>query len=217
MSDKKDRFLRSTLTRRDALKGIGIASAASLLNLGFSDILSAATSGGKRPNIIFILSDDHRWDHMGCMGHPFLKTPAMDRLAAEGVLFENAFVTTSLCSPSRASFLTGTYAHTHGVKNNITPWEGSNVTFFEPMKIMGYDTAFIGKWHMPGIVPTISAIDLFVTFTAQGGQGQYFNCPLIVNGKDEPSRKSYITEELTDRAIDSSRPVTGGLSVSSLH
>jgi N-acetylglucosamine-6-sulfatase len=98
--------------------------------------------------------------------------------------------------------LTGTYAHTHGVKNNITPWEGSNVTFFEPMKVMGYDTAFIGKWHMPGAIPTISAIDLFVTFTAQGGQGQYFNCPLIVNGKDEPSRKSYITEELTDRAIE---------------
>jgi arylsulfatase A-like enzyme len=192
MSDKKDRLSSKGITRRDALKGLGAAWAASALGLSLGDLTSAAAAGGGLPNIIFILSDDHRWDHMGCVGHPFIKTPA----------FENAFVTTSLCSPSRASFLTGNYAHTHGVKNNITPWSPTNTTFFELLKPLGYDTAFIGKWHMPGQIPTISAIDLFITFTIQGGQGRYFNCPLIVNGKDEPSRKPYITEELTDRAIE---------------
>jgi arylsulfatase A-like enzyme len=201
MSKKDDEFFNRSITRREALVTIGLASASSIAGMGLFD-RAYANPGGGLPNIIFILSDDHRWDHMGCAGHPFIQTPAMDRLAAEGVLFENAFVTTSLCSPSRASFLTGTYAHTHGVKNNITPWVGSNVTFLETMKARGYDTAFIGKWHMPGALPTISAIDEFVTFTAQGGQGQYFNCPLIVNGRPEPSRKAYITEELTDRAIE---------------
>jgi N-acetylglucosamine-6-sulfatase len=70
--------------------------------------------------LLFILTDDHRWDHMSVAGHPFLETSNMDRLAAEGVLFENAFVTTSFCSPSRASYLTGLYARTHGVQNNLT-------------------------------------------------------------------------------------------------
>jgi arylsulfatase A-like enzyme len=201
MSKTDDTFFNRSITRREALVTLSLASAASIVGIGLVD-RAQANPASPLPNIIFILSDDHRWDHMGCAGHPFLKTPSMDRLATEGILFENAFVTTSLCSPSRASFLTGTYAHTHGVKNNITPWKESNITFLETMKARGYDTAFIGKWHMPGNIPTISAIDEFITFTAQGGQGQYFNCPLIVNGKHQPSRKSYITEELTDRAIE---------------
>ena len=70
------------------------------------------------------------------------------------------------------------------------------------MKNSGYDTAFIGKWHMPGKLPTLRGVDTFITFTVQAGQGQYFNCPLIIDGKEVPSRKPYITEELTDHAID---------------
>lgn len=154
-----------------------------------------------RPNIVFILSDNQRWDFMGCVGHPFVKTPNMDRLAKEGVLFSNAFVTTSLCSPSRASFLTGQYAQTHGVQTNMTPWNDKNITFLELLKSAGYDTAFIGKWHMPGKTPNLRGVDLFVTFTIEHGQGRYINCPLIVNGKNTPSRKEYITEELTDYGI----------------
>ncbi|NQU20454.1 MAG: sulfatase-like hydrolase/transferase, partial [Candidatus Nealsonbacteria bacterium] len=79
-------------------------------------------AGKKRPNVVFILTDDQRWDQLGCEGHPFLKTPAVDRLAAEGARFANMFVTTSLCSPSRASFLSGLYAHGHGVVNNFTDY-----------------------------------------------------------------------------------------------
>jgi arylsulfatase A-like enzyme len=176
-----------------ALAFIGI----SLGNYALSEAVDA-----KKPNIVFILTDDHRWDFMSCAGHPFVKTPNLDRLASQGVLFSNAFVTSSLCSPSRASFLTGLYAHTHGVQNNLTPWRDDNVTFLELFKNAGYDTAFIGKWHMPGRLPKLRGVDLFVTFTIQGGQGRYWNCPLIVNGIETPSRKPYITEELTDRAIE---------------
>lgn len=156
----------------------------------------------ERPNIVFVLSDNQNWKFMNCAGHPFLKTPNMDRLAREGILFTNAFVTTSLCSPSRASFLTGQYAHTHGVQNNFTPWDGSHCTFLEMLHGAGYDTAFIGKWHMPGRLPKLEGVDPFITFTIQGGQGRYLNCPLIVNGEERPSRKPYITEELTDYAIE---------------
>jgi N-acetylglucosamine-6-sulfatase len=162
----------------------------------------APRTGRDRPsNVVFILSDDHRWDAMGNMGHPFVETPNLDRLAAEGVRFNNAFVVTSICSPSRASFLTGLRAERHGVFNNFTPWNNQNRSFFEYLKQAGYSTAFIGKWHMPGGLPELRGVDEFVTFTAMGGQGLYLDCPLIVNGEPEPSRKRYIAEELTDRAI----------------
>jgi arylsulfatase A-like enzyme len=154
------------------------------------------------PNIVFILTDDHRWDALSILDHPMVETPSLDRLCEEGIRFENAFVTTSLCTPSRASFLTGQYAHTHGVKNNLTPWQDDNVTFLELLKKGGYDTAFIGKWHMPGKLPTLRGVDQFVTFTVQGGQGRYFDCPLVVNGRKTPSRKRYITTELTDYALE---------------
>ena len=131
-----------------------------------------------------------------------MKTPSLDRLASEGILFSNAFVTSALCSPSRASFLTGLYAHSHGVQNNLTPWRDESITFLELFKQAGYDTAFIGKWHMPGRLPKLRGVDLFVSFTIQGGQGRYWNCPLVVNGIEDPSRNPYITEELTDRAIE---------------
>ncbi|MBW2443743.1 MAG: sulfatase-like hydrolase/transferase [Deltaproteobacteria bacterium] len=160
-----------------------------------------AAADDRKPNIIFILTDDHRWDAMSKLGHPVVETPRLDRLSDEGVHFTNAFVTTSLCSPSRASFLTGTYAHTHGVKNNLTPWNNQNVTFLELLKQAGYTTAFIGKWHMPGSLPRLRGLDRFITFTAQAGQGRYFDCPLIVDGQPTPSRKPYITEELTDYAL----------------
>ena len=195
----KEIFSDHPMGRRSALKIMG---AAALAGLGGLPRLSLAQAPPEnRPNLIFILSDDHRWDHLSCVGHPFIQTPALDRLAREGVLFKNAFVTTSLCSPSRASFLTGTYAHTHGVKNNLTPWHNDRATFLQLVKEQGYDTAFIGKWHMPGQLPKLRGVDLFVTFIIQGGQGRYWDCPLLVNGVPTPSTQAYITTELTDRAI----------------
>jgi len=92
-------------TRRSFLKIAGIATASISCNPSKSMGSSGSLAPESRPNIIFILTDDQRYDAMGCAGHPFLKTPNMDRLAAEGVLFKNAFVTISLCSPSRGCFL----------------------------------------------------------------------------------------------------------------
>ncbi len=188
------------LSRRDLLKTMGTAAALALAGPGMARKLLAKPS---LPNIVVILTDDHRWDAFSCMGHPFIQTPNLDRIANEGILFENAFVTTSLCSPSRASFLTGTYAHTHGVVTNHTPWDNSNTTFIEMCKEAGYDTAFIGKWHMPGHdLPKLRGLDKFISFTKEGGQGVYFNCPLIVDGVETPRPGKYITEDLTDFALE---------------
>ena len=199
MSADKPSIFNEPVTRRQAVKTIGTTVAAGLVGLNFPGIVSA---GGRMPNIIFILTDDHRWDAFGCMDHPFLKTPNLDRIAGEGVMFENSFCTTSLCSPSRASFLTGQYGHTHGVKTNHTPWDEKNVTFIELLKQAGYDTAFIGKWHMPGEgLPRVRGLDHFITFTSQGGQGVYYDCPLYIDGVHTERKGKYITEDLTDLAL----------------
>ncbi len=192
------------VSRREALKLIGSSAAmAGLAGLGFPSSLQGEHPS-TQPNIIFILTDDHRWDCMGVMGHPFLETPNMDRIANEGILFENAFVTTSLCSPSRASFITGQYASVHGVQNNFSRWdEDQNRTFMQYLKGAGYDTAFIGKWHMPGGgLPHLPGVDQFVSFTRKDGQGDYYDCPIYVNHQLTPNRTPYITEELTDYALD---------------
>ena len=109
---------------------------------------AAASAADQRPNIVFILIDDQRYDAFSFEGHPFLQTPHLDQLAADGVVFENAFVTTSLCSPSRASILTGQYAHRHQVLANRTALDPSLATFATTLHNAGYDTAFVGKWHM---------------------------------------------------------------------
>ncbi len=123
----------------------------------------------ERPNIIFVLADDHRYDAMGFMGHPFLKTPNMDRMAREGIVFKNAYVTTSLCSPSRASILSGLYAHNHGVVDNYHSVD-ENLKFFPSyLKDNGYETAFIGKWHMGGEDDSPrEGFDYWLSFKGQG-------------------------------------------------
>ncbi len=177
----------------------------------FLFVLFVQAAGAENPpNILFILSDDHRWNYMSAAGHAFIQTPSLDRIANEGILFENAFVTSSLCSPSRASFLTGQYPQQHGVQNNLTPWRDSNVTFFEGLKARGYSTAFIGKWHMPGGLPTLRGVDLFISFDITAGQGRYYDTPYIVNGKRLAVGESpmpgvaidgYITKDLTNFAL----------------
>ena len=101
------------LTRRDFARGAlawGTVPALALSGCSRGQAQSASVSR-QRPNVVFVLTDDQRWDQLSCEGHPFLNTPHLDRLAAEGARFANMFVTTSLCSPSRASFLSGLYAH----------------------------------------------------------------------------------------------------------
>lgn len=157
-----------------------------------------------------ILSDDHRWNHLSCVpGHPeFLNSPNLDALAARGVVATNAFVTTALCSPSRATFLSGQYASQHGVQNNLSSWNPATPTFFEPLMAAGYDCAFIGKWHMPGSLPDLRGVNTFVTFTADEGQGVYFDCPLLIDGEMTSRPGAYLTDDLTQLALEwiNSRP-----------
>src|SRR6266516_57015 len=152
-----------------------------------------------KPNIIFILVDDLRWDALGCMGHPFVKTPNIDRLAKEGALFKNFFVSIPLCSPSRASFLTGQYAHTHVVIDNSdhSPLSHRLETFPRQLERAGYDTGFVGKWHM-GLDD--SARPGFHHWVSFKGQGTYFDPELNINGKNAKI-KGYTTDILNDHAV----------------
>ncbi len=153
-------------------------------------------------NILFVLTDDHRYDAMGFMKpQSFGETPTLDRLAREGAHFRNAFVTTALCSPSRASILTGLYAHQHKVVDNNHPIPPGLVFYPQYLQAAGYDTAFVGKWHMgdEGDGPQ-PGFDHWVSFK---GQGTYLPSAdgLNVDGRKVP-QKGYITDELTDYALD---------------
>jgi len=159
--------------------------------------------GATPRNVVFILSDDHRYDAMSFLGHQFAETPVMDSMARNGAYVRNALVTTSLCSPSRASILTGLYTFHHRVIDNNRPIPQGTVYFPQYLQKAGYATAFIGKWHMGGESDRPQpGWDHWVSFL---GQGHYLppkpGYTLNVDGNRVP-QKGYITTELTDYAID---------------
>ncbi|QIA54295.1 sulfatase [Pantoea agglomerans] len=169
---------------------------------------SANQATPPHPNIVYILLDDQRYDAFGFL-NPRIKTPHMDEIARNGSYFKNAFVTTSLCSPSRASILTGMYAHNHGVVDN-NPTDLSRLHYFpEELRKNGYQTAFFGKWHFGGADRTAAAgFAGFDRWVGLLGQGDYypidmFGKPAMLNidGKLTP-QKGYITDELTDYTVD---------------
>lgn len=188
--------------------------------------LTALGTSGKpgaapvRPNIVFILVDDLRWDEIGCAGHPFVRTPNIDRLAEEGVRFGKAFATTPLCSPSRASFLTGLYAHSHGIIDNTDRSALSHQLKTFPLQLQstGYETAYIGKWHMGNDDTRRPGFDYWVSIK---GQGETTN-PVINDNGRRTKVSGYITDILTDRAVafikpDRSQPFLLYLAHKALH
>jgi N-acetylglucosamine-6-sulfatase len=163
------------------------------------DTASVHASAAQRPpNVLFMVTDDQRWDAIGLGGSRHLQTPHMDRLGQEGVFFRNAFCTTSLCSPSRASILSGLYAHAHGVVNNFTEYPEQLASFPRVLQTQGYDTAYLGKWHMgedndeprPG----------FNWFVTHKGQGKYFDTEFNFNGERREVVPGYYTTVVTDMA-----------------
>ena len=157
------------------------------------------TEKGKRPNIIVILVDDMRWDEFGAAGHTYIKTPNIDRIAKEGACFVNAFATTPLCSPSRASFLTGQYAHTNGIIDNTARNQQSHQlnTFPKQLHDNGYATAFLGKWHMGNDDTKRPGFDYWVSMK---GQGEAIDPALNINGQQQIV-KGYVTDILIDLSL----------------
>ena len=159
--------------------------------------------GAQPRNVVFILADDHRYDAMSFLNHQFARTPHMDAMANNGVHLKNAFVGTSLCSPSRASILTGLYTFRHRVIDNNRMVPEGTLFFPQYLQAAGYATAFVGKWHMGAADDAPRpGFDRWVSFR---GQGHYLppnpNYTLNVDG-ERVKQKGYITDELTDYAID---------------
>ena len=179
----------SGINRRKFLIAGGAFAAAPLI----------AKANPKKRNIVFILIDDLRFDAMSFTGHPVIKTPHIDRMARNGIHFKNSFVTTSLCSPSRASILTGLYAHKHQILNNSTLLPEGTITFPGLLRDMGYTTGFVGKWHMGGTSDAPRpGFDRWVSFR---GQGVYYNQTFNIDGK-KVEREGYITDLITDYSVD---------------
>jgi N-acetylglucosamine-6-sulfatase len=189
------------MDRRKFIKTVSAASAnlPFLMNAESRNILAEKFGNARQRNIIFILSDDHRYDFMGFLDKPkFLETPNMDRMAREGAHVDNASVTTSLCSPSRATILTGLYSHKHKVIDNGSPVPEGTKFIGEYLQRAGYETAFIGKWQMGEAKDDPRAgFDHWVSFK---GQGLYYNPDLNVDGQRIKS-KGYVSDILTDYAI----------------
>jgi arylsulfatase A-like enzyme len=176
----------------------------SISSILLSAALASFAHAAAKPNIIVIVADDHRHDALGVVqrelgdqaNFPFFESPQLDRLAAGGIRFRNGFVTHSLCSPSRATVLSGLHTHQHGITLNEQPFTSTG-TWPHVLAASGWRTGYFGKWHMgnqrerPGFHETATYIN----------QGIYFGCKFIVNGKDTPTT-GWVDDVSTDFTID---------------
>ncbi len=148
-----------------------------------------------RPNVIFMMADDHAYQAIGAYGSRLIETPNIDRLAEEGIRFDRAFVGNSICSPSRATLLTGKFSHANGLRNNINLFDGSQQTLQGLMQKVGYETAMIGKWHLKSEPTGFDHWDVLPD------QGEYYN-PDFVSAQGTRRVEGYVTDIITDLAID---------------
>jgi arylsulfatase A-like enzyme len=148
-----------------------------------------------RPNILLVFTDDHAAHAISAYGSEINRTPNIDRLAADGMLFRNAFVTNSICAPSRATVLTGQYGHLNGVPTNRDTLRSTELTFPKLLRKAGYQTAIIGKWHLK-VRP-----EGFDHYEVLKGQGVYYN-PLFYSPGDSVRYEGYTTDIITDRALE---------------
>ena len=157
--------------------------------------LLSISSEGQQPNIIYIMSDDHDADAISAYNNKFIATPNMDRIAKDGIRFTNCFVGNSICSPVRATVLTGQHSHLNGIKDNRTPFDGSKITLPRLLKEAGYQTVLIGKWHLHSL-PTG-----FDYWTVLPGQGVYYSTRLINMKNDTARYNEYATSLITNQAL----------------
>ena len=189
------------ITRRTALKGLAAAS-----TLGFHYCRESPRA--RRPNIIYVMTDDQAVGQMSCEGGSIIETPNMDRLAREGIRFANAFCTNSLCAPGRATVLTGTYSHVNGIRGNseargvIERMDPALPTFPRVLKEAGYETAIVGKWHLSH---DPRGFDYWCVLPRQG---VYFDPEFIVMG-ERKKFTGYATDVTTDLALDWLKSRTG--------
>ncbi len=158
--------------------------------------VNASAQSSKRPNIIFIFSDDHAFQAVSAYGGKLVQTPHIDRIAREGAIFRNALVTNSICGPSRATLLTGKYSHRNGYPRNEQRFDVTQVLFPRVLQQNQYQTAWIGKWHL-GSLP-----EGFDYWRILPGQGHYYNPDFIEKGQDTARSQGYVTNLVTDYSID---------------
>ena len=176
---------RSSITLAALVAAVGVSAGAG----------RAAEKPAARPNIVYIMADDHAAHAMSCYGSQVNRTPNLDRIAKEGMRFENCFCTNSLCGPCRAVVLTGKYSHLNGFCRNGQTFDGSQQTVAKLLRKAGYQTAMVGKWHL-GTDPT--GFDYWHILI---GQGPYYNPPMKTP-EGIVKHTGYTTDIITDQALD---------------
>ncbi len=182
------------IKRRDFLAKIGYGSAAVAFS---SQFLTSCGMGNRKPNIIFMMSDDHAYQAISAYGGILAEpapTPNIDRMATKGMRFDRCYVTNSICGPSRATILTGKYSHLNGFVDNMSSFDGSQLTFPKVLQQAGYQTAMIGKWHL------VSDPTGFDFWDILPGQGSYYN-PTFINRTGRYDMMGYTTEIITEKTL----------------
>ena len=177
--------------KKNIIRTIGLGAATAGVLLPSCNNIKEA----EKPNIIYIMSDDHAFQAISAYGSNRNQTPNLDRLASEGMLFNNSYCTNSISAPCRAVVLTGKYSHINGHIDNSTTFDGSQTTFPKLLRKVGYQTAIVGKWHLR------SSPTGFDYHNVLPGQGDYYN-PVMIEMGERKTHIGYTTNLITDFALD---------------